>query len=38
MFWPLVWPSSGRSITKDWYVEMLEKFLKPCRNIKKRVK
>ena len=27
MFRPLIWPSSGRCITKDRYIEILHKFL-----------
>jgi len=27
VFWPLMWPSSGKRITMDRYIEILQKFL-----------
>ena len=34
MFRPLMWPSSGRCITKNMYVEILQKFLEPMHMYK----
>jgi hypothetical protein len=34
MFQWLMWPSSGRCITKDTYVAILQKFLNQCTDIK----
>ena len=34
MFQWLIWPSSGRCITKDTYVAILQKFLNQCTDIK----
>lgn len=34
MFRPLMLPSSGRCVTKDWYMEMLQKFVNQCTNVK----
>jgi hypothetical protein len=28
-FQPLMWPSSGRCVTKNKYIEMLQKFSEP---------
>jgi hypothetical protein len=34
MFRPLMWPSAGRCITKDRYIEILQKVLNQCTDIK----
>jgi len=34
MFWSPILLSSGKSITKDRYIEIFQKFLNKCTNIK----
>ena len=34
LFWPLLWPSSGRCITKDGYYKILQKVHEPMHRCK----
>jgi len=34
LLWPLLWPSSGRYITKDGYIEILQMFVDKCPDVK----